>query len=450
MPRRLTMFFVFVALFSFSAQIGAQEAVQPGPKILDGKNESIVILRNYQQKIGQELHIVPKLTETQIIELSLQRAQLREKQSQHDADYIYDPTYNNVFKYEARIEKIRWKRTRDIIQRVVPGVDEDPTNLESLARQAASIEMVLRQEQSGEPNPKASALLDNVLLGTVPYLAVNASTSLAGNYSFVLLYDGLLTFLPRAAMSVVVSWQAVKGNPGSTFSLKPKPEDIDNVLKNNPYAQELLYKTLYSLLFEGSARGVNFDPPSYEYLVSWKMLKDHSERFIISHEYGHSLLDYLAPTGILPSELGSWQKEYRADYSAFFFETLSASEIDHLPPNVALQGGFFAISALDVIRKAMEVVRHGKVLEDKGTDTHPPNEKRIEFLKQLYLEQIGVGKKYKLPIKGKAGQNKTIDLNIEGALIASNTLNILWERIQPRFLKVHQEGILKLHKIWQQ
>jgi hypothetical protein len=44
----------------------------------------------------------------------------------------------------AEAEQERWRRTVDIMKRVQPGPLEDPSYLEMLARQAASVEMSLR------------------------------------------------------------------------------------------------------------------------------------------------------------------------------------------------------------------------------------------------------------------------------------------------------------------
>lgn len=425
---------VLCTLLSLSTPSGAEEAQQSVPKIL-GANEGILGLRSYQKQRRQVLGIVPKRTEKEILELALNRARQREKQSIRKGEFIRD----GVFKYPAHLEELRWKRTRDVIQRVVPGVDENPPYLEVLARQAASIEIVLRQEHTGSPNPKASALLDRVLLGTIPDFNFIAGGWPEGDYYPVILSHGLISFLYEAAKSVVLSWRPIKAEPGSSVSFRTTTEDIEYVLSRNPYAQELLYKTLYAWLFKGIPRAVGSGPPPAEYVPALSLLISLSERFVIAHEYGHALFEKLASIDAVPRDLASQQKEYVADTLAFLLEVESASELDLLPPNIALMGGLFALSATDLISKALDIVRFGEVRKDLGSETHPPTQQRIEVLKQLYRQQVG--------IEGELGQSKTIDPGMKGALVASDTLNLLWNRIQHRFLEAHRKGI-KLHSIW--
>jgi hypothetical protein len=430
---------VLCILLSLSTPSGAQDRQQPVPKT----NEGILALRSYQKERRQLLGIDPKRTEKEVLELTLKQARLREEQSIRKGEFVRV----GVFRYPAQLEELRWRRTRDVIQRVVPGMDEDPVYLEMLARQAASIEVVLRQEHISSPNPKASALLDCVLLGTIPDLSWQAGKVAAGDYSLVVLSNGFISFLYQAAKSVVLSWRPIKAKPGSTYSLSTRPEDIEYVLSRNPDAQEMLYKTLYDWLFKGYPRAVGYDPPPSQYVPALEVLINHSERFVIAHEYGHALLDKLASIEALPRDHASWPKEYRADKFAFFFEVTSASQLDQLPPNVALQGGLFVLSVLDVLRKALDIVRCGDVRKDEGSKSHPPTQERIKFLKELYRQQVGIDLKYNVPIEGELGQSKAIDLGIEGALIPGNTLNLLWDRIQHRFLEARQKGI-KLHRIW--
>src|SRR5690554_360523 len=82
-----------------------------------------------------------------VIEAALARAARREQEASVDQGYVYA----SGFKYPLVMERLRWARTRDIIQRVAPGPYEDATYLEMLARQAASVEIILRREHTGQP-----------------------------------------------------------------------------------------------------------------------------------------------------------------------------------------------------------------------------------------------------------------------------------------------------------
>jgi hypothetical protein len=407
------------------------------------KESAVDRLRQYQKRSRQNLGLAPRHTEQEILALALKCADKREAQALYKGGFIYE----GVSKYPEEMERLRWQRTRDVIRRVVPGMDEDPVYLELLARQAASIEIILRQEHSGSHNTKSSALCDHILLGTIADRDPEAFSRPAGDCSLVVLSSGLISFLYQAAKSVVLSWRPIPPQPGTTYGISPAPQDIEYVLSKNTGPLDLLLKTLDAYLFKGYPRAVGYDPPPPEYQGFLSLLIDHSERFVIAHEYGHALLHELASSGVLPAEHESWPEEFEADSFAFFFNVLSAGELDHLPANIALQGGFFTFAVYEVLRKALCIVRHGEVEKDVGTKSHPPTQQRIESLKQMYQRYVGTDAKYTLPAGDKTDHDKTIDLAIEGALIPADTLELLWGRIQDRFLEAHSRGI-RLHPIW--
>ena len=145
-------------------------------------------------------------TEQAILEATLKQAELRQKQSKREGQFIR----SGIFKYPSVTEELRWQRTRDVIQRVKPGIDEDPVFLEILARQAASIEIILRQEHVS-PNPRTSASCDHILLGTTVELKPSALSQPVGDDFLVILSYGLLSFLYQATKSVVMSWRPCRG-----------------------------------------------------------------------------------------------------------------------------------------------------------------------------------------------------------------------------------------------
>lgn len=210
------------------------------------------ILKRVQEQDRRDLGYELKFTEAEVIALALQQARLREEQSIPEGEF----RRVGAFKYPAGIEELRWQRTKNIIQRVRPGVDEDPVYLEMLARQAASVEMILRQEYTSSPNPKAAALCDRVLLGTTGRLDPIEESRPAGDDFLVILSHGFLSFLYQTAKAVILSWRQVEPQPGSKYALSPLPEDIEYVLKNNPYPLELLFKTLWEYLFNGNPQSL--------------------------------------------------------------------------------------------------------------------------------------------------------------------------------------------------
>ena len=159
------------------------------------------------------------------------------------------------------------------------------------------------------------------------------------------------------------------------------------------------------------------------------LLTIFNERFVIAHEYGHALGQHLNAAYYRPPGISEWADEFNADFLGWVFTTISAAELDLIPPNVALQGAFFSLYALDILRKTRDLIESGSIQEDKGTKSHPTNQKRIEFLKELYKQQNF----------GDYEHNSKIDLDVEDALIPGKTLEYLWSKIQNQFLVEYQQ-----------
>jgi hypothetical protein len=442
---RLGLFLVFCAsLFNarppYADEFPKPQSIIQSPQI----NEGIARLRAYQMKSRKALGIVSKLDEKQVITLALEQAKFRETLFKREGDMIRSGSKQ----YHAEAEQRRWQRTRAVIQRVVPGLDEDPVYLEILARQAASIEMAFLDDSGKPPGLNKPTDFERYFLGTVPDANPEAFSQSVGDYALVVLSDGFISFLYQAAKSVVLSWRPVEPAPGSKFSFRTSPEDIAIVLGKDPYAQELLYRTLWTWLTRGHPRAVGYNPPPEMYRPALEDLITFSERFSIAHEYAHALYDKHGLPPSFPARLSpDWFVEYRADQVAFVVTAISGLEIDELPPNLALQGAYFVLTALDIKRKAVEILRCGHIHNDTGSESHPPLHERIQMLQALYKREVGSGMKYDVPVERRPSQKKTIDLGIEGALIASETLSLLWGRIEQRFYEANHKGE-KLHDIW--
>jgi hypothetical protein len=427
------------------AQIGGGTASGGLPgRESEASNRAIATLRKAQAEGRRELGIVPQLDEKEVLQLVLRQVDLRVGQSVRDGEFIRA----GVFKYPARTEELRWQRTRDIIRRAVPGPNEDAVYLEIIAREAASIEMFLRQEYSDKPNATASATLDRVRIGTVALPHPNSSGQVIGGDFVVMLPDGLMSYLYQAAKAVVLSWRPIEPRPGTTSGFSLAPDDIEQVLDGNPVPEHLLYATLHSWLFAGVPRAIGYSPPAAPYIPPLTLLITFAERFVVGHEYSHLFvygfdkaggLARSAPPPSWSSLSESARKELLADASAFFLMVGSGREVDQLPPNVALQGAFFTLTALDIALKTVDVMRCGRVQPVDDSASHPPVQRRIEQLKDLYRQQV---LDHGAPVAANG-----IDLAIEGALAPSRVLDQLWRRIRPRLVDANRQGA-KLHRIW--
>ena len=399
-------------------------------------NDGVLRLRQYQLEQRSILSKASNMDEMQVLRAAMTRADMRESTAVRKGPYIFE----GVFRYPVELEELRCKRTREVIQRIKPGIDEDPVYLEQLARQAASLEMVLPGGDLGESQDASRIPLHRILIGTVPAYKSKIETRRYGDYHLVILSDSFFSFIFQAAESVVLSWRVLGAKPGANYGFSPAQGDVEEVLKTDSGPQERLYTMLHRwLITTGLPHSQEFTTPPGPYRSAWDLIVDHAERFAIAHEYGHIVSDNLP--------VQDHEKELAADRFALKWETISAKKLDFLPPNIALQGGLFYLTALDIVRQALDMYECGYVTTDSGSKSHPPLQSRVEALKQAYRGQFGEGVKYTVPIEGAVGQGKTIDLDIKGALAPSETLKFLWSRIEKRFVK-DPRSPANVHRIW--
>jgi hypothetical protein len=398
------------------------------PTIFD---QALAELRRKQMEGWASLGIVARAVEEDSLGKALRRADQREKQSTERDGFIYDG-----LKYPAGLERQRWARTREIIARVSPGPGEDGRYLEMLARQAASVEMVLRGDIGGKPMGRGAEVCERVLLGTVPSIRSDAYSRTFANYYFVLVEAGLIEFVYQLAKASVLSWRpkdpaspAVQGGGRAQYSYGTEPADIDVVLAANSYPMRLFARTLNAYIFEGRPRDEGFSPPSEAYLAPLTILTNMNERFILAHEYGHTLIDVL---DVQFNDDSAWREEFSADIVAFRVVIESGRVLDGLPPPFAIYGSFFVLTALEIIRRTLDIVRYGAVQKDAGSASHPPFMSRLENLRRLYLEHV----------------SSTNDENsIRPALAPARTLEYLWELVAKEVTGEWRSGRVP-HEIW--
>lgn len=386
-------------------------------------NAALRLIRAEQSKLWAEVKSTPLYEEGEVIKLAYQTAKEREAK----AIFKGDDVLMGIFKFDTKLERLRWDRTRDIISRANPSVYENPFMLEILARQAASIEIILRQEHTPTLNTKHSAELDRLLLFTVPSKDFDAASGTLGDHHIVYLSSGLTSYLYMAAKSVVLSWQPIEAK-NSAVAFKTTPEAINQVLAEDPWAEQLLYKALYSWIMDGYPQFETNNPPPLQYQPPLSLLITHAERFVIAHEYGHIFAQLLGA-----ESRQKWEVEYDADVFAYIMVLKSAIELDRLPPNISVQGAFFVLTALDVMRKAIKTVLCGFVPEDLGSKSHPPAVHRLASLKRIFNEN-------------------NPESSMEGAMVPSKTLNLLWDRIEPKFQDLHKQSAMRnfsdIHPHW--
>lgn len=331
-----------------------------------------------------------------------------------EATYVRagDSLVSEGFRYDPRLEGLRFARTRALIERAAPGPDEDPRYLEMIARQAASVEMVLRGEYDDDsgPAPAAAALCDRVLLGTIPTLDPGAYAQGLADYRFVLVCAGLIDFLFQAAKAVILALPKVTPAPGAALALSADGAAISAALDADPLPATLLGLTLSAYLFGGLPRSPGAPPMPVERHGPLRVLVNCTERFVLAHEYAHTL--HQAWDLCYPGDSAA-QEEFVADILALNLTLRSAYDLDGIAPNLAAQGPFFVLAALDCLRRTLHAVRDGAVYADTGQPGHPPLSERAAVLHQTYLDKVSAADD---------------DLSIRAALVPAQTLELLWQR----------------------
>jgi hypothetical protein len=383
---------------------------------------AIDTLQAHQNESAELLRVTPRLSEEQQLEQALECARRYQDTAKPDGQYLRI----GCLKYPPNLEKLRWQRTENVIRRVRPGIDEDPRYLAEVAREAASLEVVISKAHTGSPDPMLLNLCDHVLLGTTADPEVDASSEPKAGYVLVLLRNGLIEFLYQAAKATVLSWRPIRPKPGTSGGMAVSIADVERILQRDHSTLELLSRTLHSYMFRGLARPRFVLRPPPKYVCPLELLTIASERFVIAHEYGHALWQHMNAAYTRPPGISEWGDEFNADFFAWFFTTISGDKLDLLPPNVALQGGFFVLYALEILRKTRDLIQFGSIHEDKGTKSHPPNERRIDFLRKLYTKQ-------------NFKSNDKLSLDVEDALVPGKTLEYLWSKIQYKFLNAFRQ-----------
>jgi hypothetical protein len=393
--------------------------------MISGRDEAISVLRREQQAVRRRCGLDEPFNSDDMLVRTLQRAETRESTAVRRNGKIRDGLYS----YREMMEPVRWSRTRDIIKRVVPGVDEDPIYLESIARQAASIEIILRQEHTQTLNPRNAELCDHVLIGTIPTLNSSAYTTRTRDYFTVLVSVGLIDFLYQVTKAMVLCWQPVTAHKHADVSFDNSPETVRKVLASNPLPLAYFTHTLSGYLFRGQPHVIGYSPPPVEYQYPLVLHTNFNERFVLAHEYAHTLFNMLDLTD--PNFFGP-KEEFAADTIAFLLLVDSGRALDDFPPNVSVQSVFLVLAALKVLREALDIIRHGEIREDRVFLNHPPITQRMETLQHLFQDKIDNGR---------------VMNSITPLLRPAETLSLLWRDAQPYFLRAKAES-QELHAIW--
>jgi hypothetical protein len=381
-----------------------------------------------------------------------------EKNSKSDEDYIY----SNGYRHPKELEKSRWKRTREILNRIEPGPYEDLGYFHMCARHAATFELQLIDSGSFD-RKYVEERLDRILIATEPELVLNAEAQLLENtnYTLVWLSVGLMQYVYQLAKIVTLSWHLEKPATESQFPFfSSKIEDVEAVLKENPEPLTQFIGLLENYLVNGIPRYQysQMPDPNRQNLIG--QLTKVSERFVIYHEFIHAIFHFapelrhvwynskdLKDLGL--NNLDHYQ-EFQADLMAFSFMTRGLENFDGLPLRVSLRGPLLVLQAIDIFYRALDVICLGKIKESHKSDTHPaPINRTMAIIEMFKLEasrQYDLGLQQNEKLLGNT-KEEFVQRSLDWAFFPSQTLELLWEQAMPKLLSLRNS--IRLHQIWQ-
>jgi hypothetical protein len=357
---------------------------------------------------------------------ALDAAQRRMDPSLRDGDFVWEAG----FRYRATTEASRWERTRQIIDRVGPGPNEDGVYFELLARQAASVELTLLELAEDETLPPKLPLADalqGILIGTTGEPRSDASTSHLPSSAVVALSAGMVYLMYQAAKAVVLSWK-LEPSKGAAIKGSTSLDDVIDILESDSRAVDQLANTLLAWLLTGVARPANSVVPPEKYISPLTLLINNAERFVIAHEYCHALFDstpYTAPSW-LPEPATAYDKEFRADLFATVVLIRAGDSLDRMAPNMVLQGAAHAMKIHEIADRAIDLARGGDGNPVWSSMTHPPFSQRAQAVFSAYEDLVDISDER---------------LELEPAYFVASTLDELWTRTQPKIETQLKSGV---------
>ena len=332
--------------------------------------------------------------------------------------------------YAKDVEDARRDRTLRIIERARPGPYEDGGHLESLAREAAALEMTMAGFVSPTPLDR---VLDRIVLGTTDEPRNHAGATRRGDGVAIVISTGLLDFLGQTARSVVLALKPTPPPDEVLWSFSAKPEDTAAVLARDSTAGANLHDTLVSWLCRGSATpAATHNPPAY-YASYIDHLERFAQRFVIAHEYGHALhllgmhIPGLSDTATPDPKM----TEHNMD-ALGVTHVFNSAEVDRAKPNIALQGAVLAMKSQEILDRALLIACSGRNGILAPSHTHPPFEQRLASIYRMYrrLTQTMVDPK----------------LAPEAMKVPADTLELVWEQVAPGLPAALKSR--HLHPIW--
>lgn len=401
------------------------------------------LLAHLQREQALQAGLDPSHEETGSSALELVRQ--RRAGMQDEGTTVWDSV--TTFRLRKDIEDRRTRLAEQVIERVKPSRYEEPAELAALAREVATVELLI----AGQYSPEVLEAARRVVLGTTADPLGHAAVHVVGESAVVRVPRGTVGFLLAAAEAVVTSWQIDEQSPGRTV-FSSSFEATVATLSHDSRPIQWLADVIGAWLVTGAIPSTPSPARTHAHEGMLAFQSQYVRRFLIAHEYAHVLMDYL---GVLSARLPRsadrrWlrrpqptedqqRRELRADAFAVDVVMRSAVAFDDVAPNMALQGAGLAMGGGDLVRQLRVLVAslHDEVAPPPWP-THPPYRDRGKRLFRLYEKDYA---------RRRQWQRQHLTLELKPALVPGQTLDLLWSRAGTDVSRLLASGV-PLHPVW--
>ena len=379
-------------------------------------------LEALQKNCYSNLGLVPK-TSTQLIE------EFRK------ADFSHILNKTGLFNKDVTAQK---EFIRELETLSLPTDFEDPLVYSILNNHSASIEQSISEFKLTLPF--------RPIIGTLPSGRVNAmAIALPTGSDFLVVFERCVLVFAGSLCRIAASMFPQNGcdeHGRQQYRVPKNPEEVDNLLSENPSAQKDFEDLLFSYLFNGDVSFSSYVIPETATIPLKHLWVQSMELFIMGHEYAHIVLGHLSAglrtrthvAGQTVEEITpEWDQEIEADCLGIQL-MLAAMRRNRIQPVLSFQGAELFFDAIEVVERGVALLACGDENRHMFT-THPPSSERRSIVRQLLEPCLG---------------NDSAKAGCQIAEILQAIINRLWVRAKPILLSLHDDKGYQLAPIWRQ
>ncbi len=311
-------------------------------------------------------------------------------------------------------------------RRLAPSPYEDPLMYSILVELAGHIETATTQVRLPVPR--------RPVLGSLPHGRVNAVTILVpGTDEHLVLFESQMFLFALLLSKAVARALPLTSRDGEWLGFSVEQGAIEERIDSD----ESVPRRFTEVVLAYATTGRPGDAPRYvedgPRGVIAGHLREALELFVLGHEYGHVVAGHLTAaagrTALLPGEgvealEYSWRQEHEADIYGSLLSTAAMQTVKRLDAGLSYWGSDLFFSAMDVMDRAVSLLRTGD--ETRQTiGSHPPAGQRRAVLRDTLRRQLG-----------EEHANRVVSL---GELL-ERVVAALWERTRPAVLAARAAG----------